>query len=81
MLGACIGLVSLRSSQGISKIQRKFGGAKRAGIIICLRKTNLKSSFGKGIFVHHGILSTDKRVEFSSDKVLYVVYSSERSLV
>ena len=51
------------------------------GLLFFLQKTKRKSSFGKGIFVNHGILSTDKRVEFSSDKVLYVVYSSERSLV
>ena len=34
---------------------------------------NENHHLGKGFFVHHGILSTHKRVEFSSDKVLYIV--------
>ena len=38
-----------------------------------LGKCNENHNLGTEFFVHHGIVSTGKRVEFSSNNILYIV--------
>ena len=45
----------------------------RAGIVIFSMEEETNSSIGKRTSVHHKILSAIKKVEFVSDRVLYIV--------
>jgi exonuclease III len=59
---------------GVQEVRWDKGGTVRAGdYILFLWKRKRKSSVGNRIFVRHRLVSAVTRVEFVSDRILYIV--------
>ena len=59
---------------GVQEVRWDNGGMVRAeGYNFFYRKGNKNHQFGTGFFVHHRIVPAVKRVEFVSDRMLYIV--------